>query len=79
MKIARSVRTLNEMEESRGVMQSVGWEVRLVATPVAVGECVPVPGYGGGDVGARTKNVETRVPESEAASTMFRGRWSEGK
>ena len=79
VKIARSIRTLNEMEESRGVMQSVSWEVRLVAILVAVGEGVPVPSYVAGDVGPSTKNVETRVAESEAASTMFRGRGSEKK
>ena len=79
VKIARSVRTLNEMEESRGVMQSVSWEVRLVAIPVAVGEGVLVPGYAGGNIGPRAKNVETRVAESKATSTMFRGSGSEGK
>ena len=79
VKIARSVRTLNEMEESRGVMQSVSWEVRLVAIPVAVGEGVPVPGYAGGNIGPSAKNVETRVAESKATSTMFRGSGFEGK
>ena len=60
-------------------MQSVSWEVRLGAILVAVGEGVPVPGYGGGDVGPYAKNVETRVAESKATLTMFRGSGSEGK
>ena len=67
------------MKESGGVMQSVGWEIRLVATLVAVGEGVPVPSYAAGDVGPSAENFETRVAESETASTMFRGRGFEGK